>query len=176
MIFQRRFSLHQSALTCGGILLSACLTLVPVSTAAQSGGLNGPSSVSADLEGDGLTDPQFRSDFPRNVAPGWFAWKDGLAKQGFKFNIDYLALGQSSTSNLGAGEASSGIARFYGSWQATDLGSLTFKIEHRHAYGAVAPQFLGLDGGALSITGTGFNDNGTMLTNLFWTQRAENGS
>lgn len=136
-------------------------------------GLSGPSSVDADLKpGDGLTDPQFRSDFPRNVAPGWFAWKDSLAEQGFRFNFDYLALAQSSSSNLGEGEASGGIARFYGNWQATDLGSLTFKIDNRHAYGAVAPQFLGSDGGALSITGTAFNDNGTMLTNLFWTQRA----
>lgn len=142
-----------------------CLASVP----AFAQGLGGPSSVQADLEGDGLTDPQIRSDFPRDIAPGWFAWKDSLAERGFKFNIDYFALGQSSSSNLGAGEASSGIARFYGAWQATELGTLTFKLEHRHAYGAVAPQFLGLDGGALSITGTGFNDNGTMLTNLFWT-------
>ncbi|MEP1929888.1 MAG: hypothetical protein ABJJ37_01250, partial [Roseibium sp.] len=55
-------------------------------------GLSGPSSVQADLEpGDGLTDPQFRSDFPRNIAPGWFAWKDGLADNGFSFNLDYIS-------------------------------------------------------------------------------------
>ncbi|SLN13521.1 Carbohydrate-selective porin, OprB family [Roseovarius albus] len=149
--------------------------LFPGATVAQ--GLGGPSSVRADLEpGDGLTDPQYRSDFPRNIAPRWFAWKDGLAEQGFRFNIDYLALAQSSSSDLGEGTASGGIARFYGSWQGTNHGSLTFKLENRHAYGAVAPQFLGLDGGALAITGTAFNDGGTMLTNLFWTQRAENGS
>lgn len=144
---------------------------------AEAQGLSGPSSVQADLEpGDGLTDPQFRSDFPRNIAPRWFAWKDDLAKKGFTFNLDYLSLGQWSNSDLGEGEAGGGIARFYGNWQATDNGSLTFKVENRHAYGAVAPQFLGLDGGAISITGTAFNDNGTMLTNLYWTQRAENGS
>lgn len=143
-------------------------------THAQSG-LSGPSSVAADLVlGDGLTDPQFRSDFPENIAPDWFAWKQGLSERGFKFNFDYLSLGQWSNSNMGTGEAASGIARFYGNWQATERGSLTFKLENRHAYGAVAPQFLGLDGGAISITGTAFNDNGTMLTNLFWTQRSEN--
>lgn len=146
------------------------LLMVTGGVAAQS--LAGPSSVQADLEpGDGLSDPQFRSDFPNKIAPNWFAWKDDLAKKGFKFNINYLSLGQSSSSNIGAGEAASGIARFYGAWQATERGSLTFKIENRHAYGAVAPQFLGLDGGALSITGTVFDDSGTMLTNLFWTQR-----
>ncbi len=145
---------------------------------AHAQGLAGPSSVQANLEpGDGLTDPQYRSDFPRNIAPGYFAWKDRLAKDhGFRFNFDYLSLGQSSNADLGAGKASGGIARFYGSWQATENGSLTFKIENRHAYGAVAPQFFGLDGGALSITGTAFNDNGTMLTNLFWTQRAGDGA
>ncbi|WP_299946771.1 carbohydrate porin [uncultured Ruegeria sp.] len=144
---------------------------------ASAQGLSGPSSVEADLKpGDGLTDPQYRSDFPRNIAPGWFQWKDRLAEEGFRFNIDYLALGQSTNADLGTGEAASGIARFYGSWQATERGSLTFKIEDRHSYTDVAPQFLGLDGGALSITGTAFNDNGLLLTNLFWTQRAENGA
>ncbi len=146
-------------------------------TGAAAQGLSGPSSVEADLEpGDGLTDPQYRSDFPRNIAPGWFSWKDRLAEDGFRFNIDYLALGQTTDADLGAGEAASGIARFYGSWQATEQGALTFKVEHRHSYTDVAPQFLGLDGGALSITGTAFNDNGLLLTNLFWNQRAADGS
>jgi len=157
--------------------LKSFAVLLALSGPAFGQGLSGPSSVAADLEpGDGLTDPQFRSDFPNNIAPGWFAWKDGLAEKGFKFNLDYLSLGQWSNSNLGEGEAGGGIARFYGSWQATDHGSLTVRLENRHAYVAVAPEFLGFDGGAISITGTAFNDNGTMLTNLYWTQRAADGS
>lgn len=157
------------------IASAIAIVLSPAVSSAE--GLSGPSSTLADLTpGDGLTDPQYRSDFPQNVAPGWFAWKEELAENGFRFSFDYLSLGQSSSSGLGAGEAGAGIARLYGSWQATQRGSLTFKIENRHAYGDVAPQFLGLDGGALSITGTAFNDNGTMLTNLFWTQRAADGS
>lgn len=157
--------------------IATCVALINLISPAQAQGLGGPSSVQADLEpGDGLTDPQLRSDFPRNIAPSWFAWKDDLAAKGFRFNLDYLTLGQTSNSNLGTGEAASGIARFYGNWQATERGSLTFKLEHRHAYTDVAPQFLGLDGGALAITGTAFNDNGAMLTNLFWTQRAKDES
>lgn len=163
-----------------GVLGSLCCAAVfafPVASFAPGQGLSGPSSVAADLTpGDGLTDPQFRTDFPRSFAPKWFAWKDGLAESGFKFNFDYLSLGQWSSSDVGAGEAGGGIARFYGNWQATERGSLTFKIENRHRYGSVAPQSLGLDGGALSITGTAFNDSGTLLTNLFWTQRAETGA
>lgn len=158
----------------GLVLIVACFA--PQLACAQ--GLGGPSSVQAELDpGDGLTDPQFRSNFPRNVAPGYVSWKDRLANDhGLRFNFDYLALGQLSNAGWGAGEAASGIARFYGSWQATENGSLTFKIENRHAYGAVAPQSFGFDGGALSIPGTAFNENGTLLTNLYWTQRAGDGS
>ncbi len=102
---------------------------------AQEGGLSGPSSVAADLApGDGLTDSQVRSEFPRNIVPGWFAWKDGLAEQGIAFNIDYLSLGQWSSSDQGAGEAGGGMLRFYGNWNATENGSLTFKVENRHRY------------------------------------------
>ncbi|MEP2783494.1 MAG: carbohydrate porin [Pseudoruegeria sp.] len=159
------------------ILLITLFALHLTALGAFAQGLSGPSSVQADLEpGDGLTDPQFRFDFPANIAPGWTDRKKELAQKGFTFNLDYLVLGQWSNADTGEGEAASGIARFYGSWQATENGSLTFKIENRHAYGALAPQFLGLDGGARSITGTAFNDNGTMLTNLFWTQRAEDGA
>lgn len=155
----------------------ATLLLLVCTSGAWAQGLSGPSSVGAELEpGDGLTDPQYRSDFPKNIAPRWFRWKDGLAENSFRFNFDYLALGQSTNADLGTGEAASGIARLYGNWQATERGSLTFKIEHRHKYTEVAPQFLGLDGGALSITGTAFNDSGLLLTNLFWTQRADDGA
>ncbi|MFC3613390.1 porin [Lutimaribacter marinistellae] len=156
---------------------TAILSLFLGTTAqAELSGLSGPSSVAAELmPRDGLTDPQFRSDFPRNFAPGWFAWKDGLAEKGFEFNFDYLSLGQWSSSELGYGEAAGGMLRLYGSWQATETGSLTFKVENRHRYGDLAPQFLGLDGGAMSITGTAFNDSDTILTNLFWTQRDPEG-
>ncbi len=53
-------------------LLAAALSIA-FAGAASAQGLSGPSSVEADLApGDGLTDPQYRSDFPRNIAPGWF--------------------------------------------------------------------------------------------------------
>ena len=157
--------------------LSIASLFICLTCSAFAQGLGGPSSVEADLQpGDGLTDPQYRSNFPVNVAPRYFEWKEGLAERGFRFNLDYLALAQTTNSDLGEGKASGGIFRIYGSWQATDRGTLTFKLEDRHAYGAVAPQNFGFDAGALSITGTAFNDNRTLLTNLFWTQRAADGS
>jgi porin len=150
----------------------------PHQTQTMAGGLGGPSSVQADLTpGDGLTDPQFRSTVVQDALPAWFAWKQMLAEDyGISFSLDYLSLGQWSNADMGDGHAAGGIARFYGSWAPVENGSLTFKLENRHAYGDVAPQFFGFDGGALSITGTAFNDIGTALTNLFWTQRAEDGS
>ncbi len=155
----------------------AVLVLCGLTAPLAAQGLSGPSSVEADLDtGDGLSDPQLRSDFPQQIVPGWFDLKDGWARKGLRFNLDYLALGQSSNADQGTGEAASGVVRLYGSWQAAELGSLTFKIESRDAYTAVAPQFLGLDGGALSITGTAFNNNGVLLTNLYWTQRAADAS
>jgi len=160
---------------------TVCLiTAMALSTAgvlsAQERGLSGPSSVAAELEpGDGLTDPQLRSKFPRSAAPGWFAWKDGLAENGFKFNFDYLALGQWSDLDAAEDSAAGGMFRFYGNWAATENGSLTFKLEHRHAYTNVAPQNLGFAAGATFMPGTAFNDSGTLLTNLFWTQRAPEG-
>ena len=115
------------------------LSLALFAASASAQGLSGPSSSAADLQpGDGLTDPQFRSDFPRSVLPGWYAWKDRLAENGLSFNLDYLTLSQTSNSEVGAGEASSGIARLYGTWKATETGSLTFKIEDRHAFTDVA--------------------------------------
>jgi porin len=157
-------------------LITAMAFLTAGALSAQERGLSGPSSVAAELEpGDGLTDPQLRSDFPRNVAPGWFAWKDGLAENGFKFNFDYLALSQWSDLNATEDHAAGGMFRFYGNWAATENGSLTFKLEHRHAYTDVAPQNLGFAAKATFMPGTAFNDNGTLLTNLFWTQRAPKG-
>lgn len=116
------------------IALGMTLSIVPLTDAhAQDGGLSGPSSVAAELTpGDGLTDPQFRSDFPRNVAPAWFSWKEMLAEDyGISFNLDYLSLGQWSNADMGEGRAGGGMARFYGSWSFTDNGTLTFKVENR---------------------------------------------
>ena len=145
---------------------------IAISSVVHAQGLSGPSSTRADLDpGDGLTDPQFRSNFPHNVMTGWFDWKDDLAEKGFKFNIDYLTLGLWSDADIENDHSGGGIARFYGSHQTTEHGSITFKVENRHAYDDVAPQFFGFESGALSITGTAFNDSGTLLTNLFWTQR-----
>jgi porin len=160
------------------VIFLTSLVLAGTAMADQIRGLGGPSSVAAELQpGDGLTDPQFRSTAMQDALPGWFAWKDRIASDHkLSFNLDYLSLGQVSNADVGKGQAGGGIFRFFGSWSPVENGALTFKLENRHRYGAIAPQFFGFDSGALSITGTAFNDMGTALTNLFWTQRGSDKS
>jgi hypothetical protein len=144
--------------SCGAIIGFAIAAIIGFGSVVHAdgvGGLGGPSSVRADLEpGDGLTDPQFRSTHIQNAFADWFAWKDRLAKEhNFNFSLDYLSLGQWSSSDLGVGSAGGGITRFYGAWAPTPNGSLTFKIENRQAYGAVPPQFSVLIRGHLLLRG-----------------------
>ena len=97
--------------------------------------------------------------------------------------FDYQALSQSANKSLGEKNARSGIFRGYGNWTLVgrgtkNPGSLVFKGESRHRLGAeIAPQVLGLDAGALSITGTLFSDYGDRwgLTNLYWQQKLAEG-
>lgn len=163
-------------------LLSLCLVFAVTAAGpawaddTDAPGLGGPSSVRAELaEGDGLTDPQFRSRFLQANLPAWFGFKQAVKETAnIDFKIDYLSLGQWSNADVGQGHAVGGIARIYGTWQAFESGGLTAKLEHRTAYTTVAPQFFGFDSGAQSITGTAFNDIQLALTNLFWTQRGPN--
>lgn len=143
----------------------------------------GPSSVGGELnEGDGLTDPEYRFGGLREIMPGWFDFKDTLAAEyGLAFSLDYQALGQTVSSSLGDKSAAGGIFRAYGSWtllgrDSGNTGTLVFKVENRHRIGTeVAPQNLGFEAGALSITGTMFSELDWGLTNLYWQQRLANG-
>ncbi|MCR9089408.1 MAG: carbohydrate porin [Rhodobacteraceae bacterium] len=158
-------------------VLALLLLMFATALPAQEAGLSGPSSVAADFVlGDGVTDPQFRSDFPRGALPGLYAWRDGLTEKGLSFGADYLALGQWSDNDAGADRAAGGIARVFGTIGAGGPSSVTFKVENRHTYGTdIAPQNFGFENGALSITGTAFSDIGTALTNLFYTYRDPEG-
>lgn len=150
--------------------------------APSGGGFGGPSSVGEELKpGDGLTDPQFRSRFIKEGLTPWIDFKAGLSENyNLNIGLDYQALSQFSTSDLGEGNAAGGIFRAFGSWtpighDSGNTGTLTFKVETRHAYTDVAPQDLGFDSGALSVTGAQFSDIGWALTNLYWTQRLADG-
>ena len=67
--------------------------------------------------------------------------KEKLAAEGIDLAIDYTAVGFNLSDTVGAADDNSagGMVRLYGSWKATDNGSLIWKIEHRHSYTDTAP-------------------------------------
>ncbi|MGI9510324.1 MAG: carbohydrate porin, partial [Geminicoccaceae bacterium] len=157
--------------------LFAALVLLPPSIARAQ---EGPSSTGADLHdgGDPLTDPQYRSSLVKDVLAPWFDLKAKAADTyRAEFGLDYQALYQHADNDFGDDEASSGQFRVFGGWtpfkdEAGNSGGFTFKVENRHAYTDVAPQDLGFQAGALSITGASFSDSDDwLLTDASWTQR-----
>lgn len=146
----------------------------------------GPNSVGETLlsSGDGITTPQYRSDIIENTFIDWFSFKKKLQK---KYNLsvgfDYQTLLQRQSSDTGEKQATGGVFRAYASWtllgeNTKNTGTLVAKVENRHRLsGSVAPQNLGLNAGAVSITGSLFGDYNDKwgLTNLYWQQKLEQG-
>jgi len=98
--------------------------------------------------------------------------KEQLAADGIDVAVDYSAVGFNVSDPLtGADDnASGGMLRFYGSWKATDNGSLIWKIENRHSYSDTEPRFIGFNAGISALEVPPFSDQGTRLTNLYWKQ------
>jgi porin len=67
------------------------------------------------------------------------------------------------------------MVRFYGKWELLNRGeknsgTLNWKIEHRHRYGAVAPSGYSLNAGNVGIMGAPFSNQGPRMTNFYWRQ------
>ena len=126
-----------------------------------------------------LTHPVFELTF----LDEYFEFKDSLkAKTGFSFAADYTSQAYWSNSKLGEANASSGIVRFYGSWELIgkknkkgNTGAIVYKLEHRHKYGNIAPSDLGFSTGFVGMTSAPFNDSGYRTQNLYWRQRFAKG-
>ncbi len=114
------------------------------------------------------------------------SWRDDLAKQkNLTFGLDYqvLALHANNPQSGGDNNASSGVARFYGSWDligidSNNTGGFVWKIEHRHAYSDLSPKefsFIGNGVGYAGMIGPAYSDQGTRLTNLYWKQKLNDG-
>lgn len=119
------------------------------------------------------------------------SWRESLANDGITFGADYLALGVSSPNGAKGNsvERSSGVARFYGSWnlignESGNTGGIVWKVEHRHAYSSTAPKNLafiddisgGPEGlGYVGMIAPAYNDQGFRVTNLHWKQKFNNG-
>ncbi|MCP4287909.1 MAG: carbohydrate porin [Gammaproteobacteria bacterium] len=116
------------------------------------------------------------------VLDPWFEWKASVQKDtGFNYGIDYIGLALSASDSPGKSNASSGVARFYGSWDligrgTKNSGALVWKVEHRHRYGEIAPNGFGLgELGYVGLIGGPYSNQGTRLTNLYWRQRFNDG-
>ncbi|MDN3628590.1 carbohydrate porin [Vibrio lentus] len=113
-------------------------------------------------------------------------WREKLAADGFTFGADYFALGLTSGDGVGGDsvDASSGVARLYGSWHllgngTQNSGSLVWKVEHRHAYGNTSPKEFGFIGsdqiGYVGLIAPAFSDQGFRVTDLNWKKKINDG-
>jgi porin len=142
-------------------------------TARARAGLGGPDQVDNQLESDREpAEPLVRLTF---LQP-YFDFKDRLKEgSGLGFGLDYTALALSASAALEEDNASSGIARLFGSWElvgrgSSNSGSLVFKFEHRHKYPEIAPKVLSFNVGYVGIIGGPYSDQEFRWTNLYWRQ------
>lgn len=145
---------------------------------ARGGGIGGPASVPAQLNGEQATGPTYRCHVFDQVLQPWLDVKNRLAEEHrLVLGGDYNALYQNSSDSLTRNnDAASGIFRLYGDWtffgeQDKTSGSLIFKGENRSRIGTeISPASLGFDAGYLGIPGVLFNDANWFLSNLYWEQ------
>ena len=146
----------------------------------------GPSSTESQLEEDDQAGGTvFRFEWLEETLAPYYGFKKRLHHDyGLSFGADYTAVLQKASHSPGTDEATGGIFRVFGTWQAIgresgNTGTLTFKVENRHNLGTqTAPQDLGFGIGYAGITAAGFSDyrnDGWGLTNLFWQQRFAEG-
>lgn len=113
-------------------------------------------------------------------------WRNHLAEDGFSFGADYFSLGLTSPSGVDGSSvnASSGVARFYGTWNllghdTVNTGSLVWKVEHRHSYTDTDPKsfaWLGQDQiGYAGMIAPAFSDQKFRVTDLNWKQKISDG-
>ena len=158
-------------------LVLGALAAVPTVCAQDepAAGFGGPDAVENQVAEDARPSKAFIDD--RMLEP-WFEWKASVAERtGIAFGLDYNALTLGASDSPGRSSASGGVARFFGSWELVgrgtkNTGGLVWKVEHRHAYGSVAPTGFGLgELGYVGVMSGPWSDQGTRLSNLFWRQR-----
>jgi len=175
--------LHKSRYGCPWLGLAAIILVASASALAeqQSSGarFGGPNAVGNQLADDAEPIPALVKE---RVLDPWFDWKKELQDNtGISLGIDYTALGLYASDSPGESNASSGMARFFGSWNLVgrgtpNTGALVWKFEHRHRYSDVAPKGFGLTQlGYVGVIGGPYSDQGARVTNLYWRQRFNNG-
>ena len=148
---------------------------------ASAANFGGPDAVENTIEADAATKP---AAVEERLLDNWFEWKAGLQEDhGISLGIDYSSvfLRSSEIGASGDDNASSGMVRFFGSWDIVgrgtkDTGALIWKVEHRHKYADIPPQAFGFDQGYIGLIEPPFSDEGGRWTNLFWRQRMNDGT
>jgi hypothetical protein len=128
------------------------------SSQSRSRGFGGPDQVDNTIANDEETVSRI---IERKIYEPWFEWKKGLQeKHGLSFSVDYsLAwLGASASPAEAEDQASSGMVRFFGSWdlvgrESGNTGAFVWKVEHRHKYGAIPASALGFNLGYAGLHG-----------------------
>ena len=140
----------------------------PDEAGGQAGPIGGPSSVGAQMAWDERKRKYELLQEPK---------KRLQRKYDLSIGVDYNLLAQQVSESPGPTDGASGALRFYGRWvlfgrdRSVDVGSLVFKVEHRHSLGTELPAEEVLQtAGVAGISGPTFGDNGGLLTNLYWTQ------
>lgn len=153
------------------------VTPSPALTEAQEG-FTGPDAVVNQLEDDGNEKADL---LDRNLLDEWEAVKDVVYDSiGLQFGADYNVLAYGATDSIGEDTSVTGVGRVFGSWEligqgTPDVGSVVFKIEHRHAITDVAGTGFGGELGYAGLISSVFNDQGFRTTNLYWRQGAFGG-
>lgn len=109
-------------------------------------------------------------------------FKTQLEQHSVSMGLDYSAIYLGANNVLPGSDdnASSGMVRFYGSWNpvgkdTNETGGLVWKVEHRHSYTDTSVKDFEFGSGGLGLITPPFRDEGTRLTNLYWKQKLMNG-
>jgi len=136
-----------------------------------------PDQVENQMAADREVNPLYESKLLEPI----ISWRDQLADDhGIHLGVDYSTVALAATDSPGEDYAASGMVRFYGSWDLAyrctpNVGSLIWKVEHRHAYTSVPVSGFGFETGYVGIHEPPFSDQGGRLTNLHWKQRFNDG-
>jgi len=109
-------------------------------------------------------------------------FKTQLEQNNINMGVDYstVFLGANNVLTGSDDNAGSGMIRFYGSWNpigvgTKEVGSLVWKIEHRHSYTDTSVKDFEFGTGGLGLITPPFSDEGTRLTNLYYKQKFMDG-
>ena len=141
----------------------------------------GVGTVNADLRADDVMKMQWlKADASDKIFKKYYGLKKKV-KEKYRIAVgtDYMFLNQLASFSYSDRVATSGIFRFYGTWDALvsdkgHNGSFIFKIENRHKIGnGQIPRELGYETGSALSTAS-FKDFSWGLTNFYWRQRFYN--